>query len=110
MIYDAGCPVCRGFVDKVRRRAAPPDAFEFLPCGSAEARGRFPSIREADCMAAVHLVLPGGQVLAGERALPEILRRMRGYRILTPLFRLPGAGIVSRLLYREFARHRSRDG
>lgn len=110
LIYDAGCPVCRGVVDRVRRRAAPPDAFEYLPCGSAEAKRRFPSVREADCRTAVHLVLPDGRLLAGERALPEILRRMRGFRVLAPLFRLPGAGPVSRLLYREFARHRRRDG
>ena len=108
LIYDAGCSVCRRAVDWVRRNAAAPDAFEFLPCGSDETRDRFPGIREADCLAAVHLVPPGGEPLAGERALPEILRRLARYRRAAFLFRLPGAFLVSRALYRRFAAHRHR--
>jgi len=110
LIYDAGCPVCRAAARWVRRRAATPDAFEFLPCRSDEARRRFPAIREADCLSAIHLVLPGGGPLAGERALPEILRRLPRYRRAAALFRLPGAFVVARLLYRGFAAHRHRFG
>jgi len=108
LIYDADCPVCRGAADWVRRNAAAPDAFEYLPCRSAETRSRFPAITEAACLQAMHLVLPDGAILAGEQALPEILRRTRRYRWAAGLFRLPGAGILSRLLYRAFARHRHR--
>ena len=108
LIYDAGCAVCRQAADWVRRNAAAPDAFEFLPCGSAEAMERFPEIREADCLAAVHLVPPGGKALAGERALPEILRRLPRYRRAACLFRVPGAHLLSRVLYRRFAAHRGR--
>jgi len=106
LIYDAECPVCRNTVDWVRRNASAPDAFEFLPCRSAEARDRFPRIEEAACLQAVHLVLPDGRVLAGERAFPEILCRLPRYRRAAALFRLPGAGILSRALYRRFAAHR----
>ena len=106
LVYDADCPVCRAAADWVRRNAAVPGAFEYLPCRSAETRLRFPAIAEAACLQAMHLVLPDGTILAGERALPEILRRTRRYRSAALLFRLPGAGIVSRLLYRAFARRR----
>ena len=106
LVYDADCPVCRAAADWVRRNAAVPGAFEYLPCRSAETRSRFPAIAEAACLQAMHLVLPDGTILAGERALPEILRRTRRYRLAALLFRLPGAGIVSRLLYRAFARRR----
>ena len=85
-----------------------PDTFEYLPCRSAETRSRFPAITEAACLQAMHLVLPDGTILAGERALPEILRRTRRYRWAAVLFRFPGAGIVSRLLYRAFAGRRHR--
>jgi predicted DCC family thiol-disulfide oxidoreductase YuxK len=108
LIYDADCPVCRAAVDWVRRDAAVPDSFEFLPCRSGETRSRFPAIAEAACLEAVHLVLPDGAILAGGQALPEILRRTRRYRWAAALFRLPGAGILSRLLYRSFARRRHR--
>jgi predicted DCC family thiol-disulfide oxidoreductase YuxK len=108
LIYDADCPVCRASADWVRRNAVPPDTFEYLPCRSAETRSRFPAIAEAACLQAMHLVLQDGTILAGEQALPEILRRTRRYRWATHLFRLPGAGIVSRLLYRAFADRRHR--
>jgi len=74
LIFDADCPVCRGAADWVRRNAAASDAFEYLPCRSAETRSRFPAITEAACLQAMHLVLPGGTILAGEKALPELLR------------------------------------
>jgi predicted DCC family thiol-disulfide oxidoreductase YuxK len=108
LIYDAGCPACRKAADWVRRNAAAPDAFEFLPCRSDETRRRFPAIDEAACLAAIHIVLADGTTRAGERALPEILRRLRRYRRAAALFRLPGAFLLSRFLYRRFAAHRHR--
>ena len=108
LIYDAECPVCRAAADWIRGNAAVPHAFEYLPCRAEETRTRFPAIEESVCLQAMHLVLPGGTILAGERALPEILRRTRRYRWAASLFRLPGAGILSRFLYRAFARRRHR--
>jgi predicted DCC family thiol-disulfide oxidoreductase YuxK len=108
LVYDADCPVCRAAADWVRRNALDPDTFEYLPCRSAETRSRFIAIAEAACLQAMHLVLPDGTILAGEKALPEILRRTRRYRRAGALFRLPGAGILSRILYRAFARRRHR--
>lgn len=108
LVYDADCPVCRATADWVRRNAAVPDPFEYLPCRSAETRSRFPAITEAACLQAMHLVLPDGAILVGEQALPEILRRTRRYRRAAVLFRFPGAGILSRFLYRGFARRRHR--
>jgi predicted DCC family thiol-disulfide oxidoreductase YuxK len=108
LVYDADCPVCRAAADWVRRNVLDPDTFEYLPCRSAETHSRFPTISEAACLQAMHLVLPDGTILAGENALPEILRRTRRYRRAVALFRLPGAGILSRILYRAFARRRHR--
>jgi predicted DCC family thiol-disulfide oxidoreductase YuxK len=108
LVYDADCPVCRAASDWVRRNAVAPDTFEYLPCRSEETRSRFPAIAEAACLQAIHLVLPDGTILVGEQALPEILRRTRRYRWAAILFRVPGAGIVSRFLYSAFARRRHR--
>jgi len=108
LIFDADCPVCRAAADWVRRNAVVPDAFEYLPCRSADTRSRFPAIAEAACLQAMHLVLPDGTILAGGNTLPEILRRTRRYRRAAVLFRLPGAGILSHILYRAFAHHRHR--
>jgi predicted DCC family thiol-disulfide oxidoreductase YuxK len=108
LVYDADCPVCRAAADWVRRNALVPGTFEYLPCRSAETRSRFPAIAEAACLQAMHLVLTDGTILVGEQALPEILRRTRRFRWTAVLFRFPGAGILSRFLYRAFARRRHR--
>jgi predicted DCC family thiol-disulfide oxidoreductase YuxK len=108
LVYDADCPACRAAADWVRRNAVDPDTFEFLPCRSEETRSRFPAIAEAACLQAMHLVLRDGTILVGEQALPEILRRTRRYQWVAALFRLPGAGILSRSLYHGFARRRHR--
>jgi predicted DCC family thiol-disulfide oxidoreductase YuxK len=107
LIYDGECPVCVKAVEWVRSRSRP-EAFEFLSCHSPDARRRFPVIEKADCLQAMHLVLPDGTVFVGEQAAPEIFRRLRRHRWAAVLFDLPGAGILSRLFYRWFARHRHR--
>ena len=105
LIYDGECPVCGKAVEWVTERAIP-DAFEFLSCHSETLSGRFPAIEKAACLQAMHLVLSDGTVLPGERAVPEILRRLRGYRWAAALFRLPGAETLARVFYRWFARNR----
>lgn len=107
LIYDGECPVCVKAVEWVRSRSRP-EAFEFLSCHSKELTRRFPGIGKADCLQAMHLVLPNGTVFVGEQAAPEIFRRLRRHRWAAVLFDLPGAGILSRLFYRWFARHRHR--
>jgi predicted DCC family thiol-disulfide oxidoreductase YuxK len=108
LIYDAECPFCRGAIEWVRRNAPYPGAFEYLPCRSRETRARYPVIGEEACMREVHLVLPDGTVLAGERAIPEILRRLPRWRRSAALFSLPGAASLSRIVYRRIASHRHR--
>ncbi len=107
LIYDGECPVCRGAADWIRGNAAPA-AFDFLSCHSEELPRRFPAVERAACLQAMHLVLPGGAVLVGAKAVPEILSRLRGrrYRWAAALFRIPGAGVLSGAFYRWFAGNR----
>jgi predicted DCC family thiol-disulfide oxidoreductase YuxK len=107
LIHDGECPVCRGAVEWIRARSGPED-FEFLSCHSEDLSLRFPHIGKSACLAAMHLVLPDGKVLAGEQAAPEILLRLRRWRWAAALFRLPGARILSRAFYRWFAARRHR--
>ncbi len=107
LIYDGECPVCRSAVEWIRARSGPED-FEFFSCHSEDLPLRFPHIGKSACLAAMHLVLPDGRVLAGEEAAPEILLRLRRWRWAAALFRLPGARILSRAFYRWFAARRHR--
>jgi predicted DCC family thiol-disulfide oxidoreductase YuxK len=79
-----------------------------LPCQSMDRKKRYPEMKESTCMQAMQLVLPDGTVLAGEEALPEIVRRLKRYSAAAPLFSLPGSKLVARLFYRWFAERRYR--
>ncbi|MBI5576823.1 MAG: DUF393 domain-containing protein [Deltaproteobacteria bacterium] len=105
LIYDGDCAFCRKTAEWIASRSDP-DAFEFLSCHSDDLAKRFPQIERLACLQAMHLVLPGGNILVGERAIPEILRRIRRYRLVAALFRLPGAGLLSSAFYRWFAKNR----
>ncbi len=109
LVYDGACPLCRGAVTWVSRRVVR-GAIEFLPCQSAERRARFPAMDEAACLEAMQLVLPGGRVLTGDAAIPEILARLRRWRRAALLFRLPGARLLAPRVYRLVAGHRYRIG
>ncbi len=107
LIYDSTCPVCSKTVQWIAENEVK-DSFEMLPCGSETLDARFPDIERAACARAMHLVLPDGAILSGEKALPEIFKRLRRYRLVAVLFRLPGAAFVSRIFYRWFADRRYR--
>ena len=107
LIFDGECSVCRGAVEWIRRRCAP-ESFEYLSCHAEELPRRFPHVGKSACLEAMHLILPDGRVLAGEQAVPEILLRLRRWKWTAALFRLPGAGTLSRVFYRGFAARRHR--
>lgn len=105
LIYDGNCPVCGKTVAWIKGNEKKGE-FEMLPCQSETMKQRFPSIERAVCMQAMQLVLPDGAVLSGEKALPEILKRLRRYSPAAALFKLPGSEILSRAFYRWFANRR----
>lgn len=105
LIYDRSCPICSGIVEWIEQNEQE-GAFEMMPCQSDSRGARYPDIDFEACMRAMQLVLPDGQVLVGEQALPEIFRRLRRYRAAALAFKLPGAETLSRILYRWFALRR----
>jgi hypothetical protein len=58
---------------------------EVLPWRSAPRRERFPALDARTCTRAMQLVLPDGRTLGGAAAVPEILRRVRGWARLGAL-------------------------
>jgi predicted DCC family thiol-disulfide oxidoreductase YuxK len=107
LIYDEDCPICRKAADWVERNKRG-DVLELLPCQAEGVRSRFPSMEETVCMKAMQLILLDGRVLPGERALPEVINRLRRHHWVTGLFRLPGSGIFLHAFYRWFADRRYR--
>ncbi len=105
VIYDGACRICTGTAAWIERWAVP-GAFEFLTCQSPERARRFPALSEAACLEAMQFVLPDGTILAGDRALPEILGRLRRWRWLAAAFSLPGMTRLAPRAYAWVARHR----
>jgi predicted DCC family thiol-disulfide oxidoreductase YuxK len=107
LIYDGNCPICSNTVAWIKEHEQR-DVFEMLPCQSEDRNKRYPRMEESTCMQAMQLVLPGGNVLAAEKALPEIFKRLKRYRAAAGLFKLPGSNILARAFYRWFAGRRYR--
>lgn len=107
LIYDKDCPICRKAAQWVERNKRG-DVLELLPCQAEMVRSRFAFMEETVCMKAMQLILPGGRVLSGEKAFPEIIHRLRRFHWVAWLFRLPGSGILSHAFYRWFAGRRYR--
>ena len=108
LIYDAECAMCRASALWLMRRALSRGALEILPCRSEVSRRRFPQVTEQACLTAMQLVLPDGRVLSGADAVPELLRRIRGWGWVAGLFALPGIRPVARRIYAWIARNRMR--
>ncbi len=107
LIYDGACALCQGGVSWISRHVVR-GGLQFLPCQAAERRARFPWMDEGACLEAMQLVLPDGRVLAGDAAIPELLKRLRGWRWVAVLFRIPGVTLVAPHVYAWIARHRYR--
>jgi len=108
LIYDGECAMCRASALWLMRRAMEGGALEILPCRSALRHERFPHITDAQCMAAMQLMLPDGRVLAGADAVPELFARIPHWRWVPALFALPGMRPVARRAYAWIARNRMR--
>ena len=108
LIYDADCAMCRASALWIMRRALSGGALEILPCRAGVTRQRFPQVSEDACMTAMQLVLPGGGVLSGADAVPELLRRIRGWGWVVGVFALPGVRPVARRIYAWIASNRMR--
>jgi len=90
------------------RRALSSGRLEILPCGSGVRRERFPQVTEEACLTAMQLVLPDGRVLSGADAVPDLLRRIRGWGWVAGVFGLPGIRPIGRRIYAWIASNRMR--
>ena len=106
LIYDARCSLCRGCMKWIELHAIQKDAFEFIPCQSEQRRILFPEMTDETCLKSFQLVLSHNQILAGEKALPEIINRLKGFRWLSCLFKTPGIRVFLYAIYRWVANNR----
>ncbi len=96
LIYDAECSLCCGCMNWIKSYAVNKETFEFISCQSEQLTRRFPDLSQDACIESLHLVIPDERILMGDTSLPEILCRLKYFRWLTILFKLP---IISSLFY-----------
>ncbi len=96
LLYDDSCSLCRGCMKWIELHAIRKGVFEFIPCQSEERRRRFPEVEGATCRQSLLAALPGNVILSGDATLPEIVARLRGFRRLSIVFKIP---MVRGLLY-----------
>ena len=106
LIYDARCSLCRGCMKWIELHAIREDAFEFIPCQSEERRIRFPEMTDETCLKSFQMALPDNRILTGDKALPEIVNRLRGFRWLSFLFKTPVIRVFLYAIYRWVSNNR----
>jgi len=104
VIFDGDCSFCKAWIEYWRQLSA--DRVVYVPY---QALGdSFPDIPREQCKAAVQLVLPDGQLLAGAHAVFQLLALVPGKASLLWLYKnAPGFAPISNAGYRLIARHRS---
>lgn len=105
LIYDGQCPLCRAAVDWVNARKSDPNLVT-LPCQSSERVEQFPDLTERECMESVQFVLEDGSRHAGADSLPHILLRVRGWRWLARVLKLPVISWASPSVYKFISHNR----
>jgi predicted DCC family thiol-disulfide oxidoreductase YuxK len=103
LIFDGDCGLCQAAVGRVRSwdRKGRLDYVAFQDPTVERFRIGLPALA-----AAMHLLLPDGQVFAGADAVPHILQRLPGKAWLAGLFQIPGVLPVARRIYRWIAERR----
>ena len=107
VVYDGECPFCLKQVDNMKRRD-PDRAFEYQPRQAEGLDQRFPQLTEGDFNSGMRLVQRDGSVSVGADAVYEISRRLRGWKYLAWLYRVPVLKTICRASYAWIARNRYR--
>ena len=104
LVFDGDCRFCRLWVDYWRRLTG--ERVSYAPY--QEVSQRFPQISPAAFQAAVHLIMPDGQVLTGTHAVFRTLAHTAGQGWLLWLHQnLWGFPALAQWAYRFVAAHRS---
>ncbi len=109
IVFDGECAFCRRQIAWITRRDRA-GAFEFVPRSTADLLQRFPMLASADLSTGMRAVLPDGRVAVGADAVYVVARRLRGWRWLALLYRVPVLHWLCRRAYGWIAANRYRLG
>lgn len=105
LIYDGECPMCQRARAWVEARI-PKGEIDIIPCQDARRAELAPQVPLEQCMTAMQLVLPDGQVVSGADAFPPLLRRIPRWGWLGAAMEAPGIRALSPRIYALIAKNR----
>ena len=105
VVYDGQCPFCLKQIERIKRRDTA-GVFEYLPRQAEELHQRFPKLAENDFETGMRLVHTDASISIGAEAIYHIARRLKGWKYLAWLYRLPILKGVLRAGYAWVAQHR----
>ena len=110
VLFDGGCPICRGTV-RTLRRLDWLDRLQFADATRPENRARVaPGLTEVDVMQQMYAVDPDGRLHGGYEAQLRIARELPLLWPLQLIGRLPGVRQIGTRVYRFIAANRQRRG
>lgn len=105
IVYDGACRFCTSQVHWIQQRDRD-GVFEFVSSGASGLLERFPQLRDHDLNSGLRAILPDGRTAIGADGVYEIALRLRGWRRMAWLYRVPGLGPLWRRVYASIAARR----
>ena len=104
LVYDQDCGSCSrfkrivNFLDRNR-------ALDYLSLGEADEQGLLDPVPKSNRHRSFHLVYPGGRVISGSAAVPELISLLPSGRVASFLIvSAPGGKRIVNLVYSTFSR------
>ena len=107
VVYDGECSFCARQIEVMKRRDTD-RVFEFVPRQAEGLDRRFPMLVAQDFDSGMRLVHPDTSISVGADAVYHIARRLRGWKLMAWLYRVPGLNVLCRKTYAWIARNRYR--
>ncbi len=106
IVYDDACGFCGRQMEWIRSRDRAGE-FEFVGRSEPGLLDRFPQLAEQSLLTGLRLIDRSGRVHIGADAVYRIARRLRGWRLLALLYRVPGLRALARWAYSIVAARRA---
>ncbi len=105
LVFDGHCSFCRRWVARIARRDRS-GTFEFVARQTEGLTERFPKLVEGDFNTGMRLITPDDAIHVGADAAYQIIRRLRYWRRIAWLYRVPGIHRLTRTVYAWVAANR----
>jgi len=105
VVYDGSCAYCRKQIGKMQSRDDD-KVFDYAPRQREGLDEQFPQLKDGDFDTGMRLIHADGSVSVGADAVYQIAKRLRGWKRLAWLYRIPLLGSLFRMGYAWIAKNR----